>query len=321
VEDADRTPLGWTPPAADLGPPRWIGWLLIVAGIVVAVIGLTVVAAVLQGLALGAEVAGIALAVGGTGAIAVGMGLFAVRAIRSRAGMAPERYRGPSVLLLFGLALVIGNLLAVGSVVAAARDPNGLSGAGTIIGLLLIGPLAFIGVVAGFVLLPKALAGWNLIGPHPAALLGLGIGLGLASWLLATALEVAISVAYQAVVGQPPDAGQAVIDLANDLPPAAAFVLVAGIVPFAEELFFRGFVYSAWERERGPRFALYGSAGLFTAAHLGSSSLMVLPAILALGLVLGLAFRRWRSLPLNVGLHGTFNAISLALLFLGVRGV
>jgi hypothetical protein len=56
-----------------------------------------------------------------------------------------------------------------------------------------------------------------------------------------------------------------------------AFLLVA---PVAEEIFFRGVAYNAWERERGPWVAVIGSALLFAAIH---GSLFAVVPIFALG--------------------------------------
>ncbi|MEX1156278.1 MAG: CPBP family intramembrane glutamic endopeptidase [Chloroflexota bacterium] len=94
-----------------------------------------------------------------------------------------------------------------------------------------------------------------------------------------------------------------------------AFVVVA---PIAEELFFRGVAYNAWIRERGPRFALYGSAVLFALIH---GSVFALVPIFALGIALALVYRRTGSLPAAMAMHAGFNAISVVLTLLVRQGI
>ena len=94
-----------------------------------------------------------------------------------------------------------------------------------------------------------------------------------------------------------------------------AFLIVA---PIAEEFFFRGVVYNIWERERGPRVALYGSAALFAAIH---ASIFALVPIFALGIGLALVYRRTRSLPASIAMHAGFNAISVGIALLDRLGV
>ncbi len=84
--------------------------------------------------------------------------------------------------------------------------------------------------------------------------------------------------------------------------------------------FFRGIVLNAWERAYGPRRALWGSALLFTLIHVSDGGFLIVPPILVLALVLGVAYQRTRSLPLTIGIHGAFNAVSTVLLVMGGPG-
>jgi len=94
-----------------------------------------------------------------------------------------------------------------------------------------------------------------------------------------------------------------------------AFLLVA---PVAEEIFFRGVVFNAWERERGVWVAVIGSALLFAAIH---TSLFALVPIFALGVTLALVYRSTRSLAATIALHAGFNAISVAIALLERQGI
>lgn len=102
--------------------------------------------------------------------------------------------------------------------------------------------------------------------------------------------------------------------------------LLAGavIAPFYEELFFRGFVQTAWRRVTGPTQAIIRSAILFAAVHAIDQSgdtfaaafgvaLVAAGARLPVALFLGLVFDRRRSLWTTIGLHATFNAILLVI--------
>jgi membrane protease YdiL (CAAX protease family) len=94
-----------------------------------------------------------------------------------------------------------------------------------------------------------------------------------------------------------------------------AFLLVA---PAAEEVFFRGVVYNAWERERGPWVAVIGSAALFAAIH---ASLFAMVPIFALGVILALLYRSTGSLAATIALHAGFNAISVTIALLVRQGI
>ena len=52
------------------------------------------------------------------------------------------------------------------------------------------------------------------------------------------------------------------------------------------------------------------------AAHVLGGSWLALPSIFLLGLILAAAYVATRSLPLVMGVHATFNCLSLAVLFL-----
>jgi membrane protease YdiL (CAAX protease family) len=89
------------------------------------------------------------------------------------------------------------------------------------------------------------------------------------------------------------------------------------VAPVAEEIFFRGVAYNAWERERGPWVAVLGSAALFAAIH---GSLFAAVPIFALGVTLALLYRRTGSLAATIAMHAGFNAISVAIALLVRQG-
>lgn len=306
-----------TPRAA---PVRWPWVVLVVAGglaVAAAAVGVSLVMVDQAPRSAAATYAW--MAVVGAGLLLIGLVGLAVVAIRWKRPLPVERYRGPSIFVLLLIVLVAANIASglfllddLGALATGGQLPA-LSG--TL--LLLLTPVAFIAASAIFVLLPNALAGFRLAdGQRTLTNVVRGILLGIGAWVAVAVLSVGVEwVARQA--GQRVEGQQMVADLLANVPPVVAFAAAAAIVPFGEELFFRGVVLNAWEREYGPRRGLWGSALLFTAIHVADGGFLIVPPILVLALVLGAAYQRTRSLPLVVALHGAFNAISTLLLILG----
>jgi hypothetical protein len=99
----------------------------------------------------------------------------------------------------------------------------------------------------------------------------------------------------------------------------ATLAMTGVVVPFAEELAFRGLVYG-WLRERWgvwPGAAL--SALAFSALH---GIPLLIPAIAALGVVLAVVYERSGSLLAPWIVHGVFNATATIVLFAaGAAGI
>jgi membrane protease YdiL (CAAX protease family) len=90
---------------------------------------------------------------------------------------------------------------------------------------------------------------------------------------------------------------------------AAAVLLVCVIAPVCEELFFRGYVFSALRR-RG-LFVAAGVTGLaFGLAHVVSSPIGFIVPLAALGVILCLLYERTRSLYPCMALHALNNSIA-----------
>lgn len=319
---------GLTPPYPPDAPPepprpepiRWPWVVAVVAGSLALLAALVGIALISTGELPRSATTGY-LWMAGIGAVLLLVGLIglAVRALRVKRHLSPERYRGPSVFVLLLIILVAGNMASaafllddLGGLASGARLPA-LSG--TL--LLLLTPIAFVSASYLFVLRPRALEGFELgDGRRTLPRIATGILLGLGAWVLVMLLSLGVEAAARAA-GQRIEGQQLVADLLANVPPVLAIVAAAIIVPFGEELFFRGIVLNAWEREYGPRRGLWGSALLFTAVHVPDGGWLIIVPILALALLLGVAYQRTRSLPLVVALHGAFNAVSTVLLILG----
>jgi len=257
------------------------------------------------------------LAVGGL-LLVIGLVLNAIRSLVVRAALPPERYRGPAVLVLLLMAVILGTVVALGAgrTALALFDGGELSVGGSLL-LLTSTQIGLLAITGGLVVLPRALAGVRLVGPTGLGRsLLIGFAAAIPAWIGATLLGALAAFGLEAV-GLREEAGPLDTFLARGDPTVilVAFLLVA---PVAEEIFFRGVAFNAWERERGPWVAVVGSALLFAAIH---SSLFALVPIFALGVILALLYRSTRSLVATMAMHAGFNAISVILALLVRQGI
>jgi membrane protease YdiL (CAAX protease family) len=292
------------------GPPRWPGWVVAALGFIVAIGGLVQVTFVTvqqpgASLALGAWITILGLA-----ATAGGLGWLALAAIIRRRVLPPDRYRGPSIFVLLAFVIVLGNL-GVPVIFLAGGDLNHLAGPGVAAVLILLTPASFLIAVGVFSIVPRALVGVRLTdGAATGRRLGIGVLIGLVAAFAADLLLIGVSFLIKLLTGSEPNGEQAVVNLARDLPPVIAILALVVVAPLAEELFFRVLVLNAWEREYGTTRAVIGSSLLFAFIHLLGGSWLALVAIVPLGFLLGLIYARWRSLPLNLGVHAGFNLLA-----------
>ena len=254
------------------------------------------------------------LAIGGGLLFVAGLIYAAVRQLRIRRHLPPERYRGPAVLLLLLLVLVVAAILTApfGEDAAALVLGEGrLSTAGAI--ALLVGTQAALLAVSWlFVFRPRALVGWpSWSGRDPGAAIRSGLGWGLLAWIGATAVSVIVVVALErlGIEADPQAAEQALLVI----DPWLAVLAIVILAPVAEEVFFRGIVFNAWLRERGPAYAFIGSSLLFMVLHLSVAAAV---PIFLLGLALAWIYRRTGNLLAPIAMHATVNGISVTLALL-----
>jgi membrane protease YdiL (CAAX protease family) len=250
--------------------------------------------------------------------LVIGLVINAVRAIIVRGPLPPERYRGPAVFVLLLLAVIVGTILALGAGTTALAlfDGGELSVGGSLL-LLTSTQIGLLAVSGGLVVAPGALVGVRIVG-RTGLVRSLLIGLGAAipAWIGATLLGALAAVVLKAVgLSEPAGPLDTFLERGDPTVILVAFLLVA---PAAEEIFFRGVVYNAWERERGQWVALFGSATLFAVIH---TSLFALVPIFALGVALALLYRSTRSLAATIAMHAGFNAISVVLALLARQGI
>ena len=257
------------------------------------------------------------LALGGL-LLIVGLVTNAIRALVVRGALPADRYRGPAIGVLLLLAVILAAVvsLGAGSTAAALLDGGELSVGGTLL-LLTSTQFSLLAIVGLLVVVPRALVGVRLL-PESGLARSLGIGLlaAVPAWIGATLLAYLWTALLEGIgLVQGVAIAEAVVERGDPTVVVVAFMVVA---PIAEELFFRGVAYNAWIRERGPRFALYGSAALFALIH---GSVFALAPIFALGIALALVYRRTGSLPAAMAMHAGFNAISVVLTLLVRQGI
>lgn len=295
--------------------PDWPGPVMGIVGGVLAVSGLALgtLAATGQVSVANPDLFGWVAIVGAL-LLAAGLIYGAVRQIRVRRVLPPERYRGPAVILLLALALVAATAIQVpfaGDVGALIFGEGEMSTLGAVV--LLTSTQAALLVVAWlFVFRPNALAGLQgPLRPGAGAALRAGLLWGVVAWLGSTLLLAAVVLLLQAV-GIDTEPQTAELAVAN-LDPWIVVPAVVILAPIAEEIFFRGVVFNAWLREGGRRWAFIGSSLLFAAIHLSLASLL---PIFALGLALAWVYDRTRNLLAPMAMHAVVNGVSVAFVLL-----
>ncbi len=88
-------------------------------------------------------------------------------------------------------------------------------------------------------------------------------------------------------------------------------IVVAVVAPFCEEIYFRGFLYSAFKKSWGVSTALFLSSLLFALAHMEIYSFIPLVVI---GWLLAYIFEKTKSLFPTIFLHAIYNLILILIL-------
>jgi len=295
--------------------PRWPGPLLIVAGLLLALGAFSAAAMVAEGqLEIDDRSMLGPIALAGALIFAAGLVYSAIRQIRMRSVLRPDRYRGPSVIVLLALALVTATILVApfGSDAAVLMGGAGEMTFAGAIAILVSTPLALALVSWLFVWRPRALEALpSFPGRDPSGALLAGLGWGVLAWIGSTLVIIAVGWLLE-LIGRPPEPGAAELAIAL-VDPWIVVLAIVVLAPIAEELFFRGVVFNAWLREGGRRYAYVGSAALFAVIHV---SLISLLPIFLLGLALAWVYERTGSLLAPIAMHATVNGISVALALL-----
>jgi membrane protease YdiL (CAAX protease family) len=264
------------------------------------------------------------------GALAVTLGLAAGAGsqVLERADRDPERYHGPSPLLVFGVYFFA--LSSVGLVLL------------TVLGVDPERPLSFlaIGIAqgAGYLLVVWLFAcrsgaltwpqmGWPTWNGSALREVAGSIGLAVTVMLPVTIALLFVGGLVGLLLGT--DAPQT-LPLSETFADGVFVVLAAAIiVPIGEELFFRGFAQIAWTRDLGPRTALLRATVFFGVVHVANvdavtfgqglaQAALTLVVILPVAYVLGWLFQQ-RGLAAAMSGHITYNSLLLMLAFLASK--
>jgi len=291
--------------------PRWPGPLLVTIGAILGIGALGVGAVAVESRSGIDDLAAFGwLALLGGVLFAAGLLYIAVRQLRVRRFLPPERYRGPGVIVLLLLVLVLASIFTApfGADAAALLMGEGelttLGGA-----VLLTATQAALLLVSWFLVFrPGALAALpRLPGRDPGGAIRAGLGWGVLAWLGATVASAGVVWLLESLgIDAEPQAAEQAIGL---LDPWLVVLAVVILAPIAEEVFFRGVVFNAWLREGGRRWAFMGSSALFALIHL---SLVALVPIFLLGLALAWVYQRTGNLLAPISMHLTVNGISVA---------
>lgn len=309
-----------TGPHPTVGPttvrmPRWPGIVLGVAGGLLFVGAISAGALVTEGDLSVADPAIIAwLALIGGAALLAGLIYIAIRQLRVRRHLPPERYRGPAVFILVLLVLAVSLVLTA---------PFGEDATALVLGegeLTLLGSIALlVSSQVGMLLIswvlvfrPGALSGLpSLPGRNAGAAVLSGVGWGVLATIGAGLVSSALVYVLEllGVEAAPQIAQQAIARLE----PWLVVLAVVVLAPIAEEVFFRGVVFNALLREGGRRWAYLGSSALFAVIHL--EPVAMVPLFL-LGLALSWVYQRTQNLLAPIVMHATVNGIAVALALL-----
>jgi len=291
--------------------PRWPGPLLSVIGALLGIGGLSAQAMAAQGRLQIQDPALFGwLALLGAAIFIVGLLYTAVRQLRVRRYLPPERYRGPSVLVLVLLVFAVAFMLTApfGADAAALLMGEGeLTFLGAAV-LLVATQVSLLLVSWLLVFRPGALAALpSLPGRDPGGAIRAGLGWGLVAWLGATLASAAVVWLLERIgFNAEPEAAQRALELVD---PWLVVVAIVVLAPIAEEVFFRGVVFNAWLREGGRRWAFIGSSAVFALIHL---SVVTLVPIFLLGLALAWIYHRTGNLLAPIVMHAVVNGISVA---------
>jgi uncharacterized protein len=240
----------------------------------------------------------------------------------------------PPAVVTTGVAAVAIALYFVGQLVAGliigawfvawdgtAVGPEEVSVAPALLLLAAVGG-QLIGLAAAFVYVRSRRVDLRSVlgATRPAArllLTGAAIGAGM---LIVTSLVVA---GLMRLTGSEQPAEQFLLDelTRGGLSTLLAFVAAVVLAPVAEELLFRGFLFTALLRRRGVHVAALVSSLVFAVVHVdvALTQPLALVGLLIVGMALAYAYERSGSLLVPIAGHAAFNGITLVVALVSDR--
>lgn len=218
-------------------------------------------------------------------------------------------------MVLLAAAVVLSGTIGLGWL-ASSGEEAGRGGAFDLIyGVLALEVVAIFAAVSLFAKRRRRLS-WADIGLRPPS--GRIVRRAIIGGLLCFVVLTPIMAGVSSLLGEPGVSPQApfVVGQGFTVPRYIAILLLGGgLIPLAEEVFFRGIVYQWMRKHWGPAASVMASAVVFGAAH-AVFPLVAITAFLV-GLVLALVYERSGTLWASVIVHAVFNSVSLSVMFLG----
>lgn len=147
---------------------------------------------------------------------------------------------------------------------------------------------------------------------------------GMFSWLLCYPIVLAVNQLFSIIdqlLGIQPKINEQVavkfLRIAMEYPILLFIMggLIVFIVPIVEEVLFRGFLQNWFKQGMGRKKAIFLTAAIFALFHFSISqgvyNIELVTSLFILGCYLGFLYERQQSLWSAIGLHSTFNAISV----------
>ena len=260
----------------------------------------------------------------GTLLLALGLATGCGYQVLERRERDPAAYRGPAPLLVFGAYFFAMALLGFLITQGGGLDEQDA------FGFLVIGCLQAVGyAVVVWILIVRtgsltwAQMGWPTLVARRQGVLR-AIGIAVAVMLPVTFGLLIVGGVIGALLGV--DAPDVLPEARTSAEALMVALSAALIIPIGEELFFRGFILTAWRRDLGERSALVRSALFFALIHVVnistdtfveglSQALLQTAVILPVGLVFGWLFLR-HGMAAAIAAHVTYNSLLLFLAYL-----
>ncbi len=260
----------------------------------------------------------------------LGSGLAAAAgySVLARRDRHPSAYQGPSPILVFGVVLVLslGGGLVLGAAGLLGSDLQGGLRPTTFLLSLVLVAVAYVVAVHFLVVRTGALSWTQMSGMTGAMTLRRVLNdIGFAA--LITLPVVFGALVFGSLIGLllQVEAPQQVPFPRTSVEALLIALGAAVVAPVGEELFFRGFALSAWQRDLGIRAALIRSSVFFAIVHIANvdaltfgegvrQALLSLAVIAPIGFLLGWLFQQ-RGIVASIAGHVTYNATLILLLF------
>jgi membrane protease YdiL (CAAX protease family) len=237
-------------------------------------------------------------------------------------GARGEAYAGPSPFLVFAAAVAATYFLAsvLGTVLSLFAGT--IPGPILVLVIVVVQSVVFLSLVRLLVVGTEALS-WREMGIRtPDASTRSDVGFGALLALPIIGVTLVLAAILVSIIGAQPDSP--IRPTGTPFGAIVNLLATAIIAPTYEEVFFRGFALTAWQRSIGNRGALVRSSLLFAVAHVisisGTSFGQVVGAALVgfavrlpIAFTLGWVFLRRGTIWAPLALHVTYNAILVGL--------